>query len=389
MAFHRRVSLAAIPWFSSCIAYTLLRDRELERIAELSSQLATAGFVEVQGVPPQEKRRAWERVVGPSMEEHWRSKFEFDLPSRTWPRPPTGKVYSATSTETFPGLPKLAARSYEAQAVLAHFVDPGLGLAHFGERTHPLLKLLVSPLWLLSERFAPDAAGSVALRGEDQSWHITSFPDEGSRRGAPKPENAHFDGGRNSCYTRTGVPGHEGEEPRARLIRFALKQLAILFYCETPGELGPEHGATGVYGGSHRAMYEAAGRSARRGENVEWPRHVRAVRALYGEGGEAAGDLEQPVLREGKMILVLGTLVHTACWGQELMEGGVRVIQNAKVHAESAEDEKRLVELLLGGHGGADGGLMKCLGLSGGGGAGGKEQRHADIYGELVGDRDR
>ena len=62
MAFHRRVSLAAIPWFSSCIAYTLLRDRELERIAKLSKQLATAGFVEVQGVPPQEKRRAWERV---------------------------------------------------------------------------------------------------------------------------------------------------------------------------------------------------------------------------------------------------------------------------------------------------------------------------------------
>ena len=145
------------------------------------------------------------------------------------------------------------------------------------------------------------------------------------------------------------------------MLSVALHQLAILFYCETPGILTAERGATGFYPRSHLVVHEGLGKLLEKSSSngskdpLQWGaigfalREVfRASRALglSDDGGNGSnpiplspskvqvGDLLQPELAENEVLLSLGTTVHTAMFASEFMpNNNPRVIQNLKVSA--------------------------------------------------------
>jgi len=367
MALHRKVTATVVSAFvlerGCSLGHAKFRQDELGLLQAQADQLCMHGFVEIEGVEPSAKQVAW-LMLRPALYSHYVAKFpafSTSSPAPSWPRPDNGKTYEMTVTKKVDGLPLLVSSNYTAQALSAYLVSSNLSLVHFGPQTHYKLKLLISPLWfLLGDSFSPSNMGRPmhSLHGEDQAWHIPSFPNEVKKPGA-KPKNSHYDGGRNGVYSK-GIPDSQTEDCQSdsiqsqrRMLKFMLKQLAIMFYCETPGTLEPRHGATGFYSSSHLAMLEALRRASLGGGGISWSNHSKAVREVY-ENKRAL----QPTTGEGRAYLALGTLVHTAMWGSELMKGEVRVIQNAKIHRkgkDGEEREDRLVDEIL-----LDGGSHLC-----------------------------
>ena len=377
MAAHRKVTAALLPLFFASASYSHLRTKELDRLHVQADLLSTRGWIEVPSVGTKEKEAAW-RSLWPVLAAHYSEKFpNFSVPHGRWPRPADGKSHSMTCPQKVPDQPLLITSSYPVQSLTSYLISPTLGLVHFGSSTHWKLKLMVRPLWLLADAFEPE--GMVEMRGEDQGWHIPSFPRGGGGReeakkkegeggrteqkgGGPKPNNSHFDGGRNNCYSR-GIPLSEEESEKEkgtrRTMRFLLRQLGVLFYSGTPGEVRAEHGATGFFEGSH--LVALAGISALSDDpsfpsSIPHPLHTSSIRSLYSPLSPSSfSTLTQPTLSPPQALFALGPLVHTASWSDELMrgdggeeeEGRVRVIQNCKVHVPAGLAEWSTVTSLL------------------------------------------
>jgi len=343
-------------------------------------------------VSKEEKRRAWVDIIKPHLLEHWqKAEPSLSIEEENWPTPPRGRNIHLTSTKNLQGLPKVFSHNYTPQAVLAFVVDPNLKLVHFGDQTDMKLRALISPLWALSsllqnmgvenqrmqEFCAPQ--DMFELCGDDQSWHVVHLPNrKHGTLGLPWPDGAHCDAGYDSLYMR-GVPPvrphddtpgskaaglHRSRsiinlEFQQKLLAMALQQLAILFYCETPGDLTPSRGATGFYPRTHLVVLDglrqylhhkrqADGAYNEAEAILSWYDHTNAVRELFEptigraveKGAIRAHDiaragtevLVQPTLQDGQALLALGPLVHTTMWCRELMpENNPRVILNCKI----------------------------------------------------------
>ena len=189
-------------------------------------------------------------------------------------------------------------------------------------------------------------SGELLISGNDESWHLLNWPNprHGSAR-VPILNNAHIDAGENSQYFK-GLPTPENPASRTaeassnRLLTMLMWQLGIIFFCDTPGELGEEEGATGFYPGTHIAILEAVLRRDRGGFDlpIDFEHFREAIKLL----GEKNDDLFRQVpIPDGKALLVFGSLAHTLMWAVKPMTSvnhGIecrypRSIQNCKIKA--------------------------------------------------------
>lgn len=263
--------------------YDVWRRHELSKIEAQARLLALDGFLMLdmsEVVSKPEKKSAWLNIIKPHLLEHWQKvepSLSLEPGQESWPTPSNGRNVHLSSTKNLPGLPKVFTGNYTPQAALAFIIDPKLKLVHFGEQTNMKLRALISPLWAVGsllqrmgvqhEKIQAFCAPSdmFELHGDDQAWHLVHLPNKThGTLGLPWPKGAHYDAGYASLY-RAGIPPRrphdDTPESRAahlhksrsvmnlehqqRLLAMALQQLAILFYCETPGDMTPSRGATG------------------------------------------------------------------------------------------------------------------------------------------------
>jgi len=387
--------ISGITGFVCLFTYPVWKRNELAKIEAQARLLALDGYMLLDMshvVSKEEKRRAWLDIIKPHLLEHWQKvEPSLSIEEKNWPTPPRGRNLHLTSTKNLKGLPKVFSENYTPQAVLAFMVDPKLRLVHFGDQTDMKLRALISPLWALGSLLQKMGMNDerveafctprdmFELYGDDQAWHIVHLPNkEHGTLGLPWPEGAHYDAGYASLYRQGVPPVHPNNETpgsaalalhtdrsvlnlelQQRLLAMALQQLAILFYCEVPGDLTPSRGATGFYPRTHLVMLEGLRRylnHKRRADNaysevdaiLTWSDQTHAVRELFEPtagctpepGVLRAHDLTeagtqvlvQPTLKDGQALLALGPLVHTTMWCRELMpENNPRVILNCKI----------------------------------------------------------
>ena len=194
---------------------------------------------------------AWEMLLKPRMMKHWENMHAgFDPCSGCYPEPLSGKNYSMTLKDSaVPGMPRVYSDNYLAQAVLCYFVDPDMTLIHFGKQTHWKLKLLIDPLWAITSLLSPsegmvlEPEGMYAFEGDEQAWHITALPNKQGKEGKPIRRNSHFDAGPGNLFHEGIPPAMPIVQPASSpslsrreraMLKIALHQLAVIFYCETP-----------------------------------------------------------------------------------------------------------------------------------------------------------
>lgn len=156
--------------------------------------------------------------------------------------------------------------------------------------------------------------------------------------GTPIPWATHIDGGEDNVLMRKGWPPIEKGTDNSdvanltvteKTLLILLHQISILFYCETPGNLGINQGSTGFYQNSHRAVIKTFRKILENDDSVPHGKIINVLR-LFGKENQAL--VSQAPLLENQVILAFGTLVHTAMWASESMPNNeLRVIQNCKI----------------------------------------------------------
>jgi len=398
-------------------AYEYWRSKTMEEIKRLAHTLLGNGFVRISScVTKRQKERAWYNINLAHLLERWKKEPKVDsnfnyYDKSSHPSPPEGRNYhfSSTSHPVGPEVPLLITNNFFAQAVVLYLLDPSMrGLCHFGhEQTHTFVKLLMRPLWcFFGKSFMPrynnnSNGRSLELEGSDSAWMLVNFPNakkaaEAEAEGKVplwKPSNVHIDAGENCAFEREGIPPLPPPPPLATssssssllfedlVLNMLLHQLAILFYCDTPGRLGAKEGATAFVRYSHLSVLEGlflalnelnkdgkqqegeggGGGGASVLRNVPWKTSVNALKRWGDELSTRASSssaapsplcFEQPELEEGHALLALGVTVHSAVYPSRLMENEqVRAILNCKIKANKGLRK-------VGGGGGADNALL-------------------------------
>ena len=333
------------------------RHRARRRVRRLASVLAARGYVDVAASAP--RPGAFRAYLG-LLAAGWRtasSTFDLARPE-TWPVPTSGRAHAFTRrTSAAVG----AAVEYdcrvwqsaEAQALAVAYLDPRLdGRVHFGAHTSWWVRWLVGrPLW-------PARRGGVVLDGEDNSWGtsspppvsprsppaalplgITVFPTPGAVGGAPTPGHCHLDGGRDGTFATPPLPEPYrlaadqlliGKSGPCRGCPATSPRPSIAFQCVTPGDCTAARGMTAFYPGSHLAVAEAVRSAARPTFADLLARAKRAPDAVPGLAPVA------PTLREGRVRIAAGQLLHGTTYAAEAMGGFPRVMMNAKCFVAQA-----------------------------------------------------
>ena len=249
-------------------------DKRLEiiKIKQDAILFAEKGLITIDShVTGQVKRDAWYNIIKPHMISKWIKTISNydetkDIQSQL-EQPIHGKTYNLTSANAeLEGLPKLITDNYRVQSIIGYMIDPSFKLVDFGNQTHWKYRLLRDslPIFLYESITNKKSKSVITLEGSDQSWHITVVKNKHGEVSKPIPWATHIDGGENAAFMRNGWPPINIKEEEAKadhnltvdekILLILLHQLAILFYCETPGSLGVEEGATGFFPYSHRAV---------------------------------------------------------------------------------------------------------------------------------------
>lgn len=323
-----------------------------------------------------QKQTAWEKNLRSVMIEHLKAQLpSLDYNNKeTWPQPLNGKAYQYSSRNNqVPNLPKLTSDNYRAQAIAAFLIDPQLNTVHFGEKTHWKLLLLINPLCLVCGlrtyhtaietlrqlTHTPRSALGIELDGSDQSWHLISLPGPHAEKiGQPLPNAAHIDAGEGNIYHKSGLPAISPSTSKHltledKIILTLMHQLAIIFYCETPGDLRSENGVTGFYPlsplylvlGMRKSLESSSQRKQDSSDPIPWTAHSEAICRL---GQDKDAFLRQEALPATQQLLAFGLTMHTPMWATKTMSGELRVIQNAKIKCCQATrvDHERQMEVL-------------------------------------------
>lgn len=390
--FFRKLSAVAALGTGSGIAifgYEDWRNKEIRKLQLLCQELGEIGYLKLPStVSGSDKRVCWENILKPMMMKLWREKYsEFDLEKQAWPEPENGKNYQMTLRDNrVPGMPHVFRNNYLVQAVLCCFIDPELRLIHYGDQTCFKLKALISPKWAftsligsstqggsesttdsLNKSWGNPPEGMFQFNGDDQSWHITNLPNSKyGKVGKALPWASHFDAGIENIFTK-GIPealaltsedqvqsGQKmtKEDMERHMLRLALHQLGIIFYCDTPGTLNPARGATGFYPGSHLIVNKGLKDILIEKSRISWWSLGFALRQVFpavdpeatstSTTRESKPKLVQPALQENEILLALGTVVHSSMFATQLMpRGQPRVIQNCKVSADFCTTHKK------------------------------------------------
>ena len=355
-------------WFKSW------RRHELEKIRLNATHLLVHGYVKIDSIPPIMKRQIWNSIILPQLTAHWSTvhkDLNFSLNSEsTWPRPEKGTSYDSNLTDAKQNeYPKLFSTNFMAQAIISYLFDETLQAVSFGEQTHcklrllrssnsSILSLLLSALYLdglLSSKSSSSVSTVLNLRGNDHGWNLINWPQSRHLSGTAIPSKAHIDGGECFYYKR-GLPTdgatyaeillqrslpHDGSNDdtvrhrrRLTILSMLLWQIAIIFYCDTPGDLTAQEGATGFYTGSHWAIVDALNRitdtvsvpqsdtltrsekNTPAGPAVEYTDFVRGMKLF---GSSRSHRLTQPAILDGQALLCLGQVAHTIMWATKPM----------------------------------------------------------------------
>lgn len=324
---------------------------ELMKIQEDAKIFAQTGMIFTESpVSSKQKRHVWNTIIKPHMMNIWTKTIsnyndKLDLVSQL-DQPIHGKTYNLTSTnDKLEDLPRLFTENYRAQAIIGFMIDPTLQLVDFGTQTHWKYKFLRDPLWkFLYEHITNNQTSNALLRleGSDQSWHITVIKNKNGEKGEPIPWATHIDGGENNAMMRNGWPPLNLKESESKLsvdemiLLILLHQIAILFYCETPGNLGVDEGATGFFPHSHRAVINTFRKILNEQQDQNVPHSkITAVLRLFGKENSKM-YVKQCPLQENQVLLAFSTLVHTPMWAVKSMDKDeIRVIQNCKIKFSS------------------------------------------------------
>ena len=332
--------------------YKVYRELEIRRIGCLAEHFVVHGYVCISGVKPARKKAVWSHLLYNHFFGYWQGRhpnMTRDCPL-TWPCDPSGKTYEDNLTDSIDGTPLLYTENYEAQAILCFLMSSRLRHVTFGKQSHWRLKLLIDPLWSLGFSRSPDDNTSITLGGDDQAWHIVNWPAPDLPHPEAVPNGGHIDSGPDAILTR-GIPPplridmchsrvDNGEctatvndtpsTTELALLSLLLHQLAILYYCETPGVLGPQEGMTGIVRSSHIILLEALRQrlalvmsSDQHNSHsltpcVPWEdldgsgSGVRMSLKRWCDSAPARSRLVQPSISEGEAVLCMGWVVHTA-----------------------------------------------------------------------------
>jgi len=307
------------------------REEEVDRFRSKAETLAVRGYVVVKASSKEKKERAWKRYL-PWLERSWQRAQRFDLSQvATWPVVPNGRAHAFTEISNDGAQHyniKIWGDHYEAQGVLAAFLDPDLeGAVTFGFwKTHWKLKLLTFL------RFPKNRRPKTEIVGEPNGWGIVIFPTPGRSAGETTPKHAHVDGGRDGMLDQHGVGCFD--DTHEEIYRMAALQLAFALYCCTPGDLTAARGSTGTYDQSHLLVLEALKRRCN-SETTTWPSLKNAI-----QQEDLRGLLRQPTLQEDEMLLVAGPAIHGTMFATEPMPGPFpRVIMNPKCFVKNDDDD--------------------------------------------------
>ena len=347
--------ITAIVSGSGLFAYAYVEyDKRLEiiKIKQDAITFATTGIIMIDSpVSIEDKRTAWKNVIKPHMITKWIKTISNydetkDIQSQL-EQPTHGKTYNLTSTNAeLQGIPKLITDNYRVQAIIGYMIDPSFKLVDFGNQTHWKYRLLRDPfpIFLYESITNKKSKSIISLEGSDQSWHITVLKNKHGEAGKPIPWATHIDGGENASFIRNGWPPiNIKEEAKVNgnltvdemILLILLHQIAILFYCETPGLLGVEEGATGFFPYSHRAVINVFRKILDEQKDHNIP-HSRITSVLRLFGKENSSDLKQTTLPDNQTLLAFSTLVHSPMWAVQSMENNeIRVIQNCKIKFSS------------------------------------------------------
>eukprot|EP01036_Dinobryon_divergens_P028600 gene28599-37570_t len=368
-------------------------------------RLLIHGYIKIDSIPPAEKRRIWNTVILPQLTTHWKTvhnDLNFNLNSElSWPRPENGTSYNSNLTNAIQKeYPKLFSTNFDVQALISYLIDERLQVVSYGEQTHWKLRLLrssnTSTLSLLCSALKgllllpPTSPAPVILnlRGNDHGWNLINWPQSQHPSGTAIPSKAHIDGGECFFYKR-GLPvdaatyteilkqasipyDNEEEEDgaaensaldssavesdtsiasqrrrrRLSILSMLMWQIAIIFYCDTPGDLTSQEGATGFYTGSHWAIVDALNRitdkvAVSQHGNLTSPKtaveYADFAKGIKLYGSSRSNRLTQPTIADGQALLCLGQVAHTLMWATKPMMPQQammpRSIQNAKVTA--------------------------------------------------------
>ena len=336
---------------SAYIWYNDWRNKELRRLKKKAMLFLLKGYTIVDSIPPSTKKYLWYSEILPQLKLHWISNHkEFQLHEvLKWPKPADGTSYESNLTRAIQSnFPKLFSTNYEVQALVSILFDSNICSLLCGRRIHWRLMLLTSPINFLMSIFDQSV---MKIQGNDHGWNLINWPQSDKCSGQPIPLKAHIDGGERFHYKR-GIPvdpntfskiqkeidlssytGTEKQKYRHRLTILSMLfwQIAIMFYCDTPGDLGPEEGATGFYPESHWAIVDALNRiiddrpldsspifESEKTSSViiNYSDFTRVIK-LYGT--EFADRLRQETIPDGKALLCFGLVAHTMMWATKPM----------------------------------------------------------------------
>ena len=335
--------------------YSIWRYFELEHIRRKALHLLCYGYVRVPSISPTTKRHIWERDLLPRLLNHWLKLYpSFVLEDRsTWPTP-MGKELYATSyhnEEDNAHLPKLFSTNYEIQAIIAYLFDKDLKLVNYGAQSHWKFLLLKNPFHLLLSAFKYSQSCSVPqlfITGNEFGWHLLNWPCKVKEViGTPIPRMGHMDNGEQAHYQH-GIPPSlpqnncdPEDKISIRLLYMLLWQIGIIFYCDSPGNLGNAQGATGFFPFSHIAVLQALRDHTALAGSAPIPFETFS-KVFKDFGDEFAYEIHQVDISDGDALLALGPLIHTLMHAVEPMvslhSNGTEVsyprsIQNAKIRA--------------------------------------------------------
>lgn len=330
--------------FAHC-SWSRWREKELAAARDRAEQLASTGYVLLDDavISNNSKLSNWKRLILPILAKHWSKVHRgFDISSpNTWPQPQNGREYSSTYKQPISGLLPLFSSNYEVQSTIAYLFDPKMRNIEFGVQSHWKYSLLsCSSLFsymlnILSGGFLWTSikSGNICISGEDQSWILVNWPNSiYGIAGQAIPNGAHIDAGKNNCYsyglpmsakdTRryfTATPTATATEYSSRaLLSMLCEQLAIMFYCHSPGKLGMEEGVTGFYPYSHLALLYAIKSALENSDKEITIDQKKLLNMLKYEYGNAFTPV-QVEIPEGKCLLAFGSLVHTTMWATKPM----------------------------------------------------------------------
>lgn len=343
------------------ICFFRWRKKEKNALRRKVKNWVKDGYVLLNGVSGKSKSKLW-KDISDRLIIFWSNiseGFEISDPL-TWPPRADRKKYTFTEMNILSRSTKIFTNNYQVQALICSLYDPNLTRVHFGYQTHWQLRLLINPFWGLFPFWVP--SDSINLFGTDEAWHMPLWP---TFDDSLKPEDyisAHIDAGFAFHYSK-GIPCAPDSSLmrnctlEERMLSMVAWQTAIIFYCDTPGTLGPTQRATGFYPGSHFSLLDSIRRKISISSTTPMPGNGcmesysgqgfcpshSAIQSqltipynIFQEAVKKWGLEVKPIqltIPEDKLLLSLGHVTHSAMIASETMNGYPRVIQNVKVHA--------------------------------------------------------